>query len=82
MQNLVSELDLNVIISTQTVSLDCPCVCGHFGDSGDIQKANVVLRLYSVVELRAEESLLSSTDGFDIQSRGRTNVLLYGILPV
>lgn len=82
MQNLISELDLSVITSTQVVSLDCHCTWGHFGDSGDTQKANVVLYCSSVMELRVKESLLSSTDGFNIQSRERTNVLLYGTLPV
>lgn len=34
------------------------------------------------MELKIEKSLLSSTDGFYIQFRGRTNVLLCGVLPV
>lgn len=82
MRNLISELDLSVVTSTQIASLDCHCTHGHFGDSGDTREANMVLCLYSVVELRVEESLLFSTDGFYIQSRERTNVLLCGTLPV
>lgn len=82
MWNLVSELDLNIVTSTQRASLDCHCTRGHFADSKDTQRAKMVLHFYSVVELGVEERLLSSTDGFYFQSRERTNVLLYGTLPV
>lgn len=77
MQNLVSQLDLSIITSTQIVSLECCCTHGHFGDSGDTQKANMVTS--SGVVSRRELALL---DGFYSQSRERTNVLIYGTLPV
>lgn len=59
MWNLVSELDLSITTSTQTVPQDRRCTHGHFGDSADRQEVNVGLRLY----FRVGESLLSSADG-------------------
>lgn len=65
----------------QIVSLHCHCTRGH--SLRHIEgKQGFMPFLRSGVGSRIEEGLLSRTDKFYIQSRERTNVFLYGILPV
>lgn len=69
------------ITPPQTVSLHCHCTCG-FSLRHTEGKHGFMPFLSSGVESRIEEGLLFWKDEFYIQSRERTNVLRYGILPV
>lgn len=69
------------IAPPQIVSLHCHCTRGHSLRHTE-GKQGFMPSLRSGVGSRIEEGLLSRTEKFYIQSRERTNVFLYGILPV